>query len=117
MAKTSSMFRILLFLAIGGAAPAAFAQAPVAQVVNPCPRPATGGNDPPAIVAHQGTVETWTIQDRTMENHEFHLHQVHFLVKSQNHFEINGSQPATGIQGDITDTVDVPFWDGNPEHP
>lgn len=74
-------------------------------------------NDPPAIVAHQGTVETWTIQNRTMENHEFHLHQVHFLVKSQNHFEINGSQPAPGIQGELTDTVDVPFWDGNPDHP
>lgn len=74
-------------------------------------------NNPPAIVAHQGTVEEWTIQNRALENHEFHLHQVHFLVKSQDNFELNGTAPAPGIVGQLADTVDVPFWDGNPAHP
>jgi FtsP/CotA-like multicopper oxidase with cupredoxin domain len=44
-------------------------------------------NAPPSIVATQGTVEEWTVQNRTPENHEFHFHQLHFLVKSQNNFE------------------------------
>jgi FtsP/CotA-like multicopper oxidase with cupredoxin domain len=35
---------------------------------------------PPDIVATQGTVEEWLIQNRTSENHEFHIHQIHFLV-------------------------------------
>ena len=49
-------------------------------------------SNPPAIVTTQGSVEDWTIQNRTLENHEFHLHQTHFLVLSQNNFEINGSR-------------------------
>ncbi len=43
-------------------------------------------NNPPAITTHQGAVEDWTIQNRTGENHEFHFHQIHFLVMSQNGF-------------------------------
>jgi FtsP/CotA-like multicopper oxidase with cupredoxin domain len=74
-------------------------------------------NNPPALVARQGTVEVWTIQNRTLENHEFHLHQVHFLTESQNYFEVNGSARAPGIVGQLADTVEVPFWDGNPDHP
>jgi FtsP/CotA-like multicopper oxidase with cupredoxin domain len=73
-------------------------------------------DNPPALVAHQGTVEEWTIQNRTLENHEFHLHQVHFLVQSQNNFERNGNNPAPGIAGQLADTVEVPYWDGNPDH-
>lgn len=48
-------------------------------------------NAPPDIIATQGTVEEWTVQNRTPENHEFHFHQLHFLVESQNKFELNGS--------------------------
>jgi FtsP/CotA-like multicopper oxidase with cupredoxin domain len=74
-------------------------------------------NNPPAITTHQGSVEEWTIENRTLENHEFHLHQVHFQVLSQNNFEINGSKPAPAIDGQFADMVEVPFWDGNPNHP
>jgi len=74
-------------------------------------------NAPPDIVATQGTVEAWIIQNRTGENHEFHFHQLHFLVESQNNFELNGSQQAPAITGQYLDTIQVPFWDQNPAHP
>src|SRR5262249_34444157 len=74
-------------------------------------------NAPPDIVATQGTVEQWTIQNRAGENHEFHFHQVHFLVKSQDHFETNGSQPSPAVNGQYLAMIQVPSWDGNPAHP
>jgi FtsP/CotA-like multicopper oxidase with cupredoxin domain len=74
-------------------------------------------NLPPDIVATQGTVEQWTIQNRAGENHEFHFHQLHFLVKSQDNFEINGSVQSPALTGQYLDMVQVPYWDGNPAHP
>jgi FtsP/CotA-like multicopper oxidase with cupredoxin domain len=74
-------------------------------------------DNPPAIQTTQGSVEDWTIQNRALENHEFHLHQIHFMVLAQNNFQINGSQPVQAIQGQLLDMVEIPFWDGNPAHP
>jgi FtsP/CotA-like multicopper oxidase with cupredoxin domain len=74
-------------------------------------------NAPPDITATQGTVEEWTVQNRTQENHEFHLHQTHFLVESQNNFAINKDAPAPGVVGQYLDMIEVPNWDGNPKHP
>jgi FtsP/CotA-like multicopper oxidase with cupredoxin domain len=74
-------------------------------------------NLPPDIVATQGTVEQWTIQNRAGENHEFHFHQLHFLVQSQNNFEINGFPQAPAVTGQYLDMIQVPAWDGNPNHP
>ncbi|MGA3211284.1 MAG: multicopper oxidase domain-containing protein [Terriglobales bacterium] len=74
-------------------------------------------NNPPAIVTTQGSVEDWTIRNQTLENHEFHVHQIHFLVLSQNNFEINGTPTDQSVQGQYLDTVQIPFWDGNPDHP
>jgi FtsP/CotA-like multicopper oxidase with cupredoxin domain len=54
-------------------------------------------DNPPAVVTTQGSVEDWTIENRAQENHEFHFHQIHFLVLSQDNFQINGSQPAQAI--------------------
>lgn len=71
----------------------------------------------PAITTTQGGVEEWTIENRTNEHHEFHIHQVHFLVESQNNFEVNGTDPLASINGQFLDTVQVPYWDGNPKHP
>jgi FtsP/CotA-like multicopper oxidase with cupredoxin domain len=71
----------------------------------------------PAIVTTQGSVEDWTIQNRTLENHEFHIHQIHFLVLSQDNFETNGSRAEKAIEGQFMDTIQVPYWDGNPKHP
>lgn len=74
-------------------------------------------DNPPAIETTQGSVEDWTIENRTLENHEFHIHQLHFMVLSQNNFQKNGTQPNPSIQGQFLDTIQVPFWDGNPKHP
>ena len=57
------------------------------------------------------------VQNRTPENHEFHFHQLHFLVESQNNFELNGSQQAPAITGQYLDMIQVPFWDGNSGDP
>jgi suppressor of ftsI len=38
--------------------------------------------DPPAIVAHAGTLEEWTFVNDTDEVHDMHVHQVHFVVES-----------------------------------
>jgi FtsP/CotA-like multicopper oxidase with cupredoxin domain len=36
---------------------------------------------PPSIVARSGTVEDWTILNRTNEVHDFHIHQIHFAAE------------------------------------
>jgi FtsP/CotA-like multicopper oxidase with cupredoxin domain len=74
-------------------------------------------NAPPAITAMQGTVEAWTVENHALENHEFHFHQVHFLVESQDNFAINGMPTAPAIVGQYLDMIEVPGWDGNPDHP
>jgi FtsP/CotA-like multicopper oxidase with cupredoxin domain len=68
-------------------------------------------NAPPAIVTHQGSVEDWTIQNRTLENHEFHMHQIHFLLLKKN------GQPLPSSQQQYLDTIDVPFWSGSGPYP
>lgn len=45
--------------------------------------------DPPMFVVHTGTVEQWRIENITAETHDFHIHQLHFLVK-----EIDGVKVA-----------------------
>jgi FtsP/CotA-like multicopper oxidase with cupredoxin domain len=61
-------------------------------------------NLPPAIVTHVGAVEDWTIENRTSEEHAFHMHQVHFLVVAIDSVPV----PNPTLQ----DTVNVPFWSG-----
>ncbi|MGA9511530.1 MAG: multicopper oxidase domain-containing protein [Candidatus Sulfotelmatobacter sp.] len=61
-------------------------------------------DNPPAIVTTQGSVEDWTIQNRSLENHEFHIHQIHYLL-----LERNGI-PVPPEQQQFLDTVDIPFW-------
>jgi FtsP/CotA-like multicopper oxidase with cupredoxin domain len=69
-------------------------------------------NNPPSIITTQGTVEKWIIQNRAQEDHEFHQHQVHFLVLEQDNFEVNGSVQAPAIDGQFLDMVEVPFCNG-----
>jgi FtsP/CotA-like multicopper oxidase with cupredoxin domain len=68
-------------------------------------------NNPPAVVTTQGSVEKWIVQNIAQENHEFHMHQIHFNVISQDNFEINGTPQAPGINGQYLDMIEVPFWD------
>jgi FtsP/CotA-like multicopper oxidase with cupredoxin domain len=75
-------------------------------------------NNPPAIMIQQGSVQEWTIANEAMENHEFHQHQIHFKVLSQNNFpNVIGSQPVPAINGQFLDMVQVPFWNGNSKTP
>jgi FtsP/CotA-like multicopper oxidase with cupredoxin domain len=75
-------------------------------------------NNPPAIITTQGSVEKWFVQNRARENHEFHQHQIHFMVLSQDNFEINGFQQAPGINGQFLDMIEVPFCTGGQlKHP
>jgi FtsP/CotA-like multicopper oxidase with cupredoxin domain len=82
------------FITVDGATPVVFA-----------------GNNPPAIVTTQGAVEDWTIQNRTAELHEFHMHQIHFLLLAQN------GNPVTLDQSQFLDMIQVPFWDGKGPYP
>lgn len=58
----------------------------------------------PNIIAHQGDVEDWVIENRTQEAHAFHIHQIHFLVLDWFGLPVHESF--------LRDTVNVPFWDG-----
>ncbi|HTU83116.1 MAG TPA: multicopper oxidase domain-containing protein [Candidatus Acidoferrales bacterium] len=37
---------------------------------------------PPMFVVRTGTIERWTVYNETSEVHDFHIHQVHFLVQT-----------------------------------
>jgi FtsP/CotA-like multicopper oxidase with cupredoxin domain len=76
-------------------------------------------NQPPAVVTTQGSVERWIIQNLAQESHDFHLHQIHFKVLSQENFKINGTTRAPAIDGQFLDVIDLPPWDNvkNPNGP
>jgi FtsP/CotA-like multicopper oxidase with cupredoxin domain len=65
-------------------------------------------NNPPAIVTTQGSVEEWTIENRALENHEFHIHQIHFLVVRED------GKP---VDGQYRDMINVPYWSGTGPYP
>lgn len=62
--------------------------------------------DPPSVVTHRGAVEDWTIENRTQELHEFHIHQIHFQV-----IAIDG-KPVPPKNRQFYDTYQVGYWDG-----
>lgn len=68
-------------------------------------------NNPPAITTTQGAVEDWTIQNRTAENHEFHIHQIHFLL------EVINGVPVPPEQQQFFDMINVPYWTGSGPYP
>ncbi len=58
----------------------------------------------PNIVAQQGTVEDWIIENRSQELHAFHIHQLHFLL-----LEYSGRPVREDF---LRDTINVPYYDG-----
>jgi FtsP/CotA-like multicopper oxidase with cupredoxin domain len=58
----------------------------------------------PNIIAKQGTVEDWIIENRSSELHAFHIHQLHFLLID------SGGKPAN--EPFLRDTVNVPYYTG-----
>jgi FtsP/CotA-like multicopper oxidase with cupredoxin domain len=61
-------------------------------------------SDIPNIVAQQGTVEDWIIENRSRELHAFHIHQLHFLLLDYIGRQLN--------EDFLRDTVNVPYYDG-----
>jgi FtsP/CotA-like multicopper oxidase with cupredoxin domain len=70
------------------------------------PEEVFSATNPPAITTHQGAVEEWTIENHTGELHEFHIHQIHFLLE-----KINGVA-VTPDQAQFYDTYQVDYWHG-----
>jgi FtsP/CotA-like multicopper oxidase with cupredoxin domain len=66
-------------------------------------------NNPPAITTTQGSAEDWTIENRSMENHEFHIHQIHFLLLERNGVPVRNGQ--------YLDMADLPYWSGTGPYP
>ena len=56
----------------------------------------------PNIVAEQGTVEDWIIENRSQELHAFHIHQLHFILLEYLGVPVN--EPF------LRDTVNVPYF-------
>ena len=67
--------------------------------------------NPPAIVTTQGAVEDWTIENRTPEVHEFHIHQIHFLLMARD------GVPVPPEQQQYLDEVTVPYYKGSGPFP
>jgi FtsP/CotA-like multicopper oxidase with cupredoxin domain len=64
----------------------------------------------PNIVVSQGDVEDWIIENRTRELHDFHIHQIHFILEEWNGVPID--EPF------LRDTINVAYWDGtSPQFP
>lgn len=59
----------------------------------------------PNIVAEQGTVEDWIIENRSSELHAFHIHQMHFLLVDYSGKPVN--------EDFVRDTVNVPYFNGH----
>jgi len=58
----------------------------------------------PNIVAKQGTVEDWIVENRSNELHAFHIHQLHFMLLNYLGRPVN--EPF------LRDTVNVPYYNG-----
>ena len=61
-------------------------------------------NEKPVITTKVGAVEDWTIENRALETHAFHIHQIHFKV-----LEVDGKPVG---QPQMRDTIEIPYWEG-----
>jgi FtsP/CotA-like multicopper oxidase with cupredoxin domain len=68
------------------------------------PKPFDPQSDVADIVVKQGDVEDWIIENRSMELHDFHIHQLHFQLREWSGIAVN--EPF------LRDTVNVPYYNG-----
>ncbi|MGF6313052.1 FtsP/CotA-like multicopper oxidase with cupredoxin domain [Bradyrhizobium sp. i1.8.4] len=68
------------------------------------PKPFDPQSDVPDITVRQGDVEDWIIENRSMELHDFHIHQLHFQLLDWSGVAVN--EPF------LRDTVNVPYYNG-----
>ena len=66
-------------------------------------------DEQPVITTKVGAVEDWTIENRALETHAFHMHQIHFQL-----LEVNGKPVA---EKDLRDTIEIPYWSGTGSYP
>jgi FtsP/CotA-like multicopper oxidase with cupredoxin domain len=69
------------------------------------PKPFDPTSGVPDIVVKQGDVEDWIIENRSVELHAFHIHQIHFLLLDWFGMPVN--EPF------LRDTVNVPYFDNH----
>jgi FtsP/CotA-like multicopper oxidase with cupredoxin domain len=62
----------------------------------------------PKIIVRKGDVEEWTIENRSGETHDFHIHQIHFQVLARNGVKL--------AQPEVRDTIPIDYWDGVNSH-
>jgi FtsP/CotA-like multicopper oxidase with cupredoxin domain len=67
------------------------------------PTPFDPSASAPNIIVKQGDVEDWIIENRSLELHAFHIHQLHFQLLDWYGIPVNESF--------LRDTVSVPFFD------
>jgi FtsP/CotA-like multicopper oxidase with cupredoxin domain len=68
------------------------------------PAPFDPSSGIPNIIAKQGDVEDWIIENRSTELHAFHIHQIHFMLLDWFGTPVN--EPF------LRDTINVPYYDG-----
>lgn len=68
------------------------------------PKPFDPQSDIPDVTVRQGDVEDWIIENRSMELHDFHIHQLHFQLLDWSGVAVN--EPF------LRDTVNVPYYNG-----
>jgi FtsP/CotA-like multicopper oxidase with cupredoxin domain len=66
-------------------------------------------NAEPSITVHQGDVEDWIIENRSLESHAFHVHQLHFMVVA--------SHGPGWEEPTLRDTINLPAWAGFGQYP
>ena len=60
-------------------------------------------DEKPVITTKVGAVEDWTIENRALETHAFHIHQIHFRC---------WRSMASRSRTDLRDTIEIPYWEG-----
>jgi len=55
----------------------------------------------PNIIAKQGTVEDWIIENRSSELHAFHIHQLHFMLLDYRGKPVNEPFPVSYTHLDV----------------
>jgi FtsP/CotA-like multicopper oxidase with cupredoxin domain len=68
------------------------------------PKPYNPHTTEPDIIAHQGDVEDWVIENRSTEAHTFHIHQIHFMLTQWDGAPVD--EPF------LRDTINLPYWKG-----
>ena len=64
---------------------------------------------PPAITTTVGAVEDWTIENHAGEAHDFHIHQLHFLLMAVNGVPVPNPE--------LYDSFAIPSWSGSGPYP